>query len=154
MNPIRRIVQLHKRRQQEAERFLRNKQHELSARKDEQEQCRLALAKYRAEAVELVRAINAGLFGCIVSKQRVDLCNAQLIAISRRRVELEAALAQAGKAVEAAAREVADARRAYNRQAARTEKYVEFEKKLDKAADLALLRKEELELEEIIGAKR
>lgn len=154
MNPIRRIVQLHKRRQQEAERFLLMKQQELVARKDAQEQCRLALEKYCAQAVELIRTINAGLFGCIVSKQQVDICNAQLVAISCRRIGLEAALTQAGKAVESAAQEVADARSAYSRQAARTEKYVEFEKRLDKAVALGLLRKEELELEEIIGEKR
>lgn len=154
MNPIRRIVQLHKRRQQDAESFLLKKQQELAACKEEQEQCRAALETYCTEAAEMVRAINARLFGCVVNKQQVDLCNAQLVAISRKRVELESALAQAGKAVDAATQEVADARNAYNRQAARTEKYVEFEKRLDQAAALGLLRKEELELEEIIGAKR
>lgn len=154
MNPIRRIVLLHKRRLQEAESFLLKKQQELEIRRTALEQCRIALEKHHEYAIEQVRAINAKLFGCVVGKAQMDLCNEQLVALSLRRAELEAEIAHARAAIDAATQQVADARSAYNRQAARTEKYVEFNQRLENEAAFSLLRKEELEFEEIIGVKR
>lgn len=154
MNPIRRIVLLHKRRLQEAESFLLKKQQELEARRVALEQCRTALEMHHAHAIEQIRAINAKLFGCVVSKTQVDLCNEQLVALSLRRAELEAEVAQARAAIDAATQQVAGARSVYYRQAARTEKYVEFNQRLENEVAFSLLRKEELEFEEIIGVKR
>jgi hypothetical protein len=154
MKTLPRILALHRRRLAEAQTCLRERRLELRTREQYRNRCRDALDEHRMHAPDRERAIYAGVLGSVVTHRELDLAKHLAMEIQREEAHLEEVLEQAERDVDEALDLAEEARLAYKRQEVRTEKYVQLCDLVSAAEASALQYKEELEAEEMGGAKK
>lgn len=149
MNPIPRMVALHRHRLARLERLLRDRRRRLAEQEMDRELRRSERDAHQAAVSERERALYARVLGCVLRPDAFDLLREDLMAIRREGQVLQERLMQSENACEVAAAQTDEARQAHTRQGVRTEKYLALQENADTAALHAQQVKEELELEDV-----
>lgn len=149
MNSIHRLVALQRHRLTQDERRLREARRRLIELQTEQDRCRTQLYAHRTMAKQREHELYASVFDHVVKITVVQQFRETLAALQRREQQLEEALVQTNRNVVEQEGRVDAAQQMYTRQMARTEKYLELQRRQAAVARQVLQYKEELEIEEL-----
>lgn len=150
MNDLTRLLNLHRRRLQQAERALAERGRQWKADQATAERSESSLLAHRAQEPARERAIFDGVLGRQVKCTAVERAREAVATLQRDGVVLEESLTHARNVADESRRQLDEARHGFVRQGRRAEKYQELERLANDRVIKGLLAREEAEADDLI----